>query len=102
MKHLLTLLLTAATLTATAQDTKPAKATATVLRMSGLYVFIQSQPVAEYEVLGTIEKGGFVMTGKAKEMAEIMLRRANKQYPNADGIIFDDLGMYKVTVIKFK
>ena len=75
---------------------------ASVNQVSGLYVFIQSKPLAEYEVLGTVKKTGLVWNGKAKEMQTILIRRAQKDYPKADGIIFDDIAMDHATVIKFK
>lgn len=71
-------------------------------RYEGVYVFIQSQPVADYTVLGTVKKTGFVMSGDPTEMFETLVKRCKKQYDDADGIIFDDVKMEHATCIKFK
>jgi hypothetical protein len=76
--------------------------TATVDQAEGILVFIQSTPQADYEVLGTVKKTGLVMTGKPKEMFRILLRRAKKDYPTCEGLIFDDIDMDHATCIKFK
>ena len=73
-----------------------------VNQQSGLYVFLESRPASDYTVLGTVKKTGLVWNGKAKEMREIMVRRAKKDYDDAEGIIFDDIAMDHATVIKFK
>jgi hypothetical protein len=73
-----------------------------VNRTSGLYVFIESQPVGDYTVLGTVKKTGLVWNGKAKEMRDILVKRALKDYPDAEGIIFDDISLDHATVIKYK
>ena len=75
---------------------------ASVNQVSGLYVFIESKPLADYEVLGTVKKTGLVWNGKAKEMQSILIRRAQDDYPKCEGIIFDDIAMDHATVIKFK
>lgn len=78
------------------------KDTARVKQVSGLFIFIESAPVADYEVLGTVKKGGIVWNGKAAEMVTIMVRRARRDYPNAEGIVFDDITLDHATVIKFR
>lgn len=71
-------------------------------RVEGLYIFIHSQPVAEYTVLGTVKKTGLVWTGKPSEIFKIILRRAQNDYPGTEGLIFDDINLDKATCIKFK
>ena len=83
-------------------QTQIKKNTATVEQAEGMYVFLQSSPQAEYEVLGTVKKTGLVWSGKPKEMYRILLRRAKKDFPNCDGIIFEDIDMEHATCIKFK
>jgi hypothetical protein len=78
------------------------KDNATVEMAEGVYVFLQSRPVADYEVLGTVKKTGLVWSGKPKEMYRILLRRAKKDFPTCDGIIFEDIDMDHATCIKFK
>jgi shikimate kinase len=74
----------------------------TVEMAEGMFVFLQSRPESSYQTLGTVKKTGLVWSGKPKEMYRIILRRAKKDYPEADGIIFEDIDMDHATVIKFK
>ena len=75
---------------------------ASVNQVSGVFVFLQSRPLADYEILGTVKKTGIVWTGKPKEMQSILIRRAKRDYPSCGGIIFDDISMDHATVIQFK
>lgn len=68
----------------------------------GLYIFMLSKPANEYEYLGSIKKGGFVISGQPKEMLNIMIRRTKKDYPDADAIIITTLSMDMADVVKFK
>jgi hypothetical protein len=83
-------------------QTQSKKDIASVEQAQGMFVFLQSKPLAEYEVLGTVKKTGLVLTGSPKEMYRILLRRAKKDYPNCDGIIFEDIDMEHATCVKFK
>lgn len=84
------------------QDTPVKKNLASVKQSQGIYIFMQSEPVAEYEVLGTVKKTGIVWSGKPEEMFNTILRRAQKDYPRCDGLIFDAVDMEHATCIKFK
>lgn len=75
---------------------------ATVSQMGGLYMFVESQPTAPYDVMGTVKKTGVSWSGGATEIANIMIKRANKDYPGCQGLIFDDISLEHATVIKFK
>jgi len=75
---------------------------AQVEQKEGIYIFMFSKPVAQYEYLGTVKKTGLVWTGKPEEMFNILLRRCKKDYPQANGIIFADVDMNKADCIKFK
>jgi len=66
----------------------------------GMNVFLQARPSSNFKVLGDVKKTGLVWSGKPKEMYRIILRRAKKDYPEADGIIFEDIDMDHATVIK--
>jgi hypothetical protein len=83
-------------------QTQSKKDIASVEQAQGMFVFLQSKPLAEYEVLGTVKKTGLVWTGSPKEMYRTLLRRAKKDYPNCDGIIFEDIDMEHATCVKFK
>lgn len=83
------------------QDYK--KTDARVNQAEGLYIFMESTPLREYEVLGTVKKTGLTWTGGLpQEMFRIILRRAKKDFPNCDGVIFEDIEMKHATCIKFK
>ena len=71
-------------------------------QQQGYYIYMQSVPVSDYTVLGTVKKTGVVWTGQPTEMFNILLRKVKKDYPNADGIIFDGIDMEHATCIKFK
>lgn len=68
----------------------------------GLYIFMLSKPVSEYEYLGSLHKKGLVWTGQPKEMLNIMIRRTKREYPEADAIVITNLSMDMADVIKFK
>ncbi|MBX7142521.1 MAG: hypothetical protein K1X63_15715 [Chitinophagales bacterium] len=75
---------------------------ARVNRVQGFYIFSQCQPLADYAVLGTVKKTGVVMTGSPTEMFNILIKKVQKEYPNANGIIFDDVAMEHATCIELK
>lgn len=75
---------------------------ARVNKRNGLYIFIESKPTAAYDVLGTVEKHGVTWSNKAEEMINIIIRRCNKQYSNADGLIFDNIELKEATAIRFR
>jgi len=81
------------------------KSTAEVEQMQGLYVFIDSKPVMEYEYLGTVKRntGGF---GGAQysSVRDGLIKRVKEDYPKADGIILilKAGGTDRADAIKFK
>ena len=81
---------------------KDTKKQAEVNQNQGLYIFIQARPVQEYEVLGTVEKKGIVWNGKPREMLNTIIKRAKRDYPECEGIIFDNIQMDHAICIKFK
>lgn len=74
---------------------------ATVEKIDGLYVFMLSEPINEYEVLGTIKKR-IALTGQPREMLNSMIKKAKKQYPQSDAIIFTAVAMDELKAIQFK
>ena len=70
------------------------KSDAKVNQAEGIYIFLESTPLKEYEVLGTVKKTGIVWSGQPNEMLRIILRRARRDYPNCDAIIFDSFRIY--------
>lgn len=77
------------------------KSKATVEQQEGVYIFILSKPVAEYEYLGTVVVKA-TWSGEATEIIDKMIKKTKKDYPNAQGIIFTDTGLGKADVIRFK
>lgn len=75
---------------------------AEVNQVRGMYIFFESKPAAEYTVLGTVQKTGLVWSGSPYEMYNIILKRAKRDYPDCDGIIFEGIDMKHATCIKFK
>lgn len=79
-----------------------AKDQATVNQVQGVYIFIQCRPQADYAILGTVEKKGLTILGTPREMYNVIIRRAKRDYPVCEGIIFDNIAMDHATVIRFK
>ena len=80
--------------------------TAEVEQIQGLYVFVDSKPVLEYDYLGTINGTGgrASLNPQYTVVRDILLKRAKKDYPTADGIILhlNAGGRDRCDVIKFK
>ena len=76
------------------------KATATVDRSDGLYIFVMSLPETPYTSLGTVKKA-LAWTGQPSEMLADQVKKVKKQFPEAEGIIFN-IDMDKAEAIKFK
>ncbi len=55
-------------------------------QVDGLSVFIMSEPVDAYYKLGQVGSG---TSSKLNEMLKQAIKNVKKQYPDADGIIFD-------------
>jgi len=89
-------------LSISAIETSTNKRLAEVNQKEGFLIFMQSQPVAEYEVLGTVKKTGLTWTGSPEELFNTLMKRAKKDYPKADAIIFEDIELNHATCIKFK
>lgn len=104
MKKIITLIAAFVVLTTTAfvVQTTTNKSSAIAEQREGFYIFMFSKPAMEYEHLGTVKKTGLVWSGKPEEMFNILLRRAKKDYPKADAIIFTNVDMDKADCIKFK
>ena len=84
----------------------PRKNTAEVEQIQGFYVFIDSKPVMEYDYLGTINGTGgrAALNPQYTSVRDALLKRAKKDYPAGDGIIFhlNAGGKDRCDVVKFK
>jgi len=74
--------------------------TAEVDQLEGVYFFANSKPVKEYEYLGSVKIGFTMGNGGYQDMREKLVKKAKKEYPKADGIIYN--GDDKADCIKFK
>jgi len=91
------------TLCATAQTIEVKKNTAEVPQISGMYIFFLSKPVKEYNYITTMKK--IVFADGINEAVGKYAALAKKEYPEADGIIFNDIisgSRDRFDVIKFK
>jgi len=76
------------------------KSMARVNFVQGFYVFTDSNPVSDFETVGTeIISMGAGSTNYEK-VRDVLLKRARKDYPSADGLIISFPGT--ATVVKFK
>ena len=78
---------------------------AEVNRLNGMAVFIESEPMMEYDVLGDVKYDGtFGVTGQYQEVRDALIRKAKKKHKEADGIIirFCNGCSDRADVIKFK
>ncbi|MCA4899518.1 MAG: hypothetical protein ACK514_10920 [Bacteroidota bacterium] len=86
----------------TIQETK--KSHAEVDQYQGIYVFTDSKPLKEYEYLGTVKLTLGLGSGQYQNVRNVLIKRAKKDYPQADGLImnFKDGGTDRADAIKFK
>ncbi|MBN1184750.1 MAG: hypothetical protein JXB49_20860 [Bacteroidales bacterium] len=109
-------------ITALPWQTIASKDMAEVDRVNGLYVFIKSEPLKEYDYLGTYTTKWFMEVEKftnlkGKNLLEIMdevtetidfnekiektVDEVKKEYPKADAVVFDTK-MSSCKIIRFK
>ena len=88
-----------------AKHTTSDKATATVNQVQGVYLFIDSKPVAAYEYLGTVDTKGITTSNPQYiVIRDKLIKRIKKDWPAADGVIFsfNAGGRDHADAIKFK
>jgi hypothetical protein len=73
---------------------------ALVSKEEGICIFTDSKPTHETDYLGTVKIGFTMGSGSYKDIISKLIKKARKEYPSAEGIIFD--GVDKADVIKFK
>jgi hypothetical protein len=61
-------------------QTQIKKNQATVKQAEGMYVFLQSSPQAEYEVLGTVKKTGLVWSRETKRDVSNPIKKGKKRF----------------------
>jgi hypothetical protein len=80
-------------------DTKLAQ----VNEYQGIMVFVDCDPVAEYEYLGSVKKS-IGLSGQYVPVRNGLIKKAKKDFPTADAIVisFNSMGADRADVIKFK
>lgn len=79
------------------------KSTAKVEKEKGLYIFVDSSPLAPHDTLGEL-KSMNAWSAKYEAVKKTAINKAWKEYPEAEGIILlpGGAGMGSTYVIKFK
>jgi hypothetical protein len=72
-------------------------------QLEGLYVFVDSKPVSEYDFLGSVT-AGLTLSQQYTSRRDNLVKNAKKKFPAADAIIlhFNSAGTDKCDAIKFK
>jgi hypothetical protein len=80
------------------------KSLAEVEQMEGIYVFVDSRPVREFDHLGTAKIGVSFGSPQYAQLRDRLISKVKKEFPNADGVIlhFSAGGVDKADAIKFK
>lgn len=68
----------------------------------GIFIFIRSKPASNYKFLGKVNMPEVVWNGRPKEMINTAIRRTLKQYPEANGVIFQSENFGKVEAVKLE
>ena len=84
----------------TAAAKREVKGMAVADQEQGLFIFVRSKPAGNYKFLGKVNMPEVVWSGRPKEMMNIAIRRAARQYPEANGIIFQSDNFGKVDAVK--
>lgn len=80
-------------------------------QVQGLFVFVDSKPMAEYTTLGTVDisrkdwrKSGVATNPQYNNVRDLLITEVRKEYPAADGIILhlNPGGKDYATAIDFK
>lgn len=77
------------------------KATAIVDQVEGIYVFVDSKPVAETNYLGSVSIT-FSVSGDNEELKKQLVKKAKSKYATAQAIIINSASFDKAEVISFK
>lgn len=77
--------------------------TAEVEKVDGLYIFTDCKPVLPYDSIGAVD-AGFVTGTQYETIRDNIVKRVNKLYKDADGIVinYNKKGIDIGTVVKFR
>jgi hypothetical protein len=74
---------------------------AKINKIDGLYIYYLTEPAGDYENLGSIKSTGMVLSKQPEMLLSYWIKRAKKQYPEANGMIVSVYNMetaYAITV----
>ena len=69
-------------------------------KINGVYIFVMCEPAQEYKYLGTVEVK-INWTGTKAENFEKVIKKAKKDYPYFNGMVFQKKDMSKADLIQF-
>ena len=67
---------------------------------NNILIFAYSKPVNQYNVLGVVKIKGIVISEKAPDVLEKLIKKAKSEFPSGEGIIINS-EFDKAEVIKF-
>ena len=87
----------------TSNEYKANHSTAETSKIDGFYIFTDSKPVMPFDSLGVVDLA-FVSGTQYESIRTNLIKRAQKKYPTADGLILNlnKKGLDNCNVIKFK
>lgn len=71
-------------------------------KTQGVYIFINAEPVQQYDFIATVEVSDFWAKRTPQEAYERLITKSKNKYPNFNGIIFHNDDFHKADLIKFK
>ena len=103
MKKPLLLLMTFLFLAFTFTQQEPKERTATIKKYDGYYLYWDSKPTDDYEVIGMLDASGGA-SGAYEARRRYFIRKTQKKYAHADAIYYDPdiTGKFRAFAIKFK
>jgi hypothetical protein len=69
-------------------------------QIHGVYIFVNAEPYNKYEYVATVESK-MNWSGTVSEAFEKVIKKANKNYPNFNGLIFHNSNYNKADLIRF-
>lgn len=76
------------------------KKTAEVRQIEGLYIFFCGEPVSEYNYLGTVKLK--IVGDNTNSRIYAIIKKAKKEYPHCEAVVFRELDLSNADCIKFK
>jgi hypothetical protein len=65
------------------------KNTAEVEQYQGIYVFIDSKPINQYDYLGTVKNTMSLSGGQYEDVRDKLIKKTKSEFPGADAIILN-------------